>query len=245
MFKIHSHYLLLLTLVVSTAHAPSFTFWRHAGNAADATVAVSEFSSSRAALPREYAEDGDLKRFQLDELYLPSLDVSLPELFDWSHLEREYVADVGAHFDSLIQDSDSARGATIRVASLMNGPMFETLGAAGFGRSRVNNAAGPSSQPADASQAGKGDAVSSSPADETTPSEPASGSPETNAPGGGHPLTDPPPSILDPVGPELEPAPGIEPVAVPAPGALGLVVLGLAGLRLAGRKKKQKRLAAS
>src|SRR5687768_12591933 len=125
MSKVHG--CLLLTLVFSPAHAPTFELLRHlplahndatfaspparaSTNHTDATFSPANLS----AAPRELAEEDDLKRFQLDELNLPNLDVTLPELFEWSDIEREYLADAGFAHDRIGFALDTSRGITFR-----------------------------------------------------------------------------------------------------------------------------------
>lgn len=41
--------------------------------------------------PQELSEDGALPRFEIDEFYLPTLNVLLPDLFKWSHADNAYL----------------------------------------------------------------------------------------------------------------------------------------------------------
>lgn len=41
---------------------------------------------------QELSEDGALPRFEIDEFYLPRLNVLLPDLFKWSHADNAYLA---------------------------------------------------------------------------------------------------------------------------------------------------------
>jgi hypothetical protein len=101
MSKSYSGCLLLLTaLVFSTANTPAFVASRdlplpqHAD--ADNPIAVLAAGTVQplnfAGLPRQYSEEGGLMRFGVDEFHLPSLEIALPELFEWSDTERTYLA---------------------------------------------------------------------------------------------------------------------------------------------------------
>ena len=246
---------LLLTLVFSNAHAPTFDFLRNLSIAdtdepATTTSALGTASHPLAyassemsvALQREFAEDDDIKRFQLDELYLPNLDVSLPELFDWSDIERSYLADAGLpHRVGVVLDSFHGFG-------------FQSVGrngGAGFAFAPSTTGGGAPSAPGAsgnavdqliATESDSPGAASKSESIPTTDTVDSTSGDTNESPRDPIYTTLPPadetPSPLDPIG-------GEAPVPVPVPGTLGLFALGLAGLQLAGRKKKQKRLAAS
>jgi len=82
----------LLALVFAATHAPTF---QRRGDAlhSNAETNSSAFDVTTTS-PRDFAEDDSIKRFLLDDFYLPTLDVSVPVLFDWSDDGREYLADV-------------------------------------------------------------------------------------------------------------------------------------------------------
>jgi hypothetical protein len=42
--------------------------------------------------PQEFSEDDALDRFEIDEWFLPRLNVELPALFDWSAADSAYYA---------------------------------------------------------------------------------------------------------------------------------------------------------
>lgn len=297
---------LLLTLVFSTAHTPTFQLWHDEPRPDHEPTAVTQSdipsfghrfltSDLAAALPRELAEEDNLKRFELDEFNLPNLDVSLPTLFEWSDLEHEYLADNHVAYDAFAYALDSAPHSAF--------PSRSRFGALGGGASfgsgmSASIAAGRDSDGQTAIQDMSGEETNSSKAgsdsgaEESRPAAPGSNEPEStglptndddsrdddsagdvSAPDQQAPNTAPeqntvgdPPVDDNPTdsrtAPEQEPSdqPPVEestpdiffpvtptnpPVQVPAPGTFGLFALGLAGLRLAGRKKKQKRLAAS
>lgn len=41
--------------------------------------------------PQELSEDDSQARFEIDEFYLPKLNVLLPDLFEWSEADNAYV----------------------------------------------------------------------------------------------------------------------------------------------------------
>jgi len=250
MSKVHSGYLLLLTLVFSTAHAPTFQLWKDLAGASGLPegLGAAAFGSGRAAAfdpneltaaaPREYAEDGDIKRFQLDELYLPKLDVSLPELFDWSAIDRAYLADAAIPDDSGLA-LDSTQPAPFRLASFGSTYAFAAGGHIGGGAGAGIGSGAPigsggvgdaGTDPSSAGQSGKGGSSGSN----GTETLPADSNGDTQLPGNSNGGTQLPGS-----GTPADPIQDPKPVPVPAPGALGLVALGLAGLRLAGRNKNR------
>ena len=115
MSKTYSGCLQLLTvLVFSTATTPTFVASRDLSPAQhddeeNSIAILAGFLEpvERAALPRQYSEDGGLMRFGIDEFNLPSLEIELPDLFDWSDSERLYLArldhrtvDIGHALDS-------------------------------------------------------------------------------------------------------------------------------------------------
>jgi hypothetical protein len=244
MSKVSSHCLLVMTLVFSTAHAPTFQLWGFGGATEPSIAEVAAVSAPRlattAALQHEYAEDDDLRRFHLDELLLPNLDVSLPELFEWSDLDRAYLADVGTTVDAPDFAPDDSPS-LMRVATILGGPSFRGSSGLGVGAALGSNIADEAPLATgtdDSSQTGKGDSLNGPsetlPADEsnTDPSG-ANDSQLADDDRGGDPLpTDTLPEIVEPISPET-------PVPVPAPGAFFLFALGLAGLQLAGRKKNR------
>jgi hypothetical protein len=253
---------LLLTLVFTNAHAPTFLFGPQTAATtpeqtllANANVgarnATRDIPAGTSALLREYAESDDIKRFQVDQFNLPDLDVSLPELFDWSDAEHAYLAQNGIPPETFDLSLDSSIGAAFRYGSFASGGGAGSSAAAftGVGRSAAGNSSGPTA--ASSGQASKSDSDSPSNGEETeqTPNseQPSAGNDGTQladntAPPSGYdpPGTDGTPNLYEPIPTEQSPAP----VPVPVPGTLGLFALGLAGLQLAGRNKK-KRLAAT
>lgn len=256
MSKVYSS-CLLLTLVFSSAHAPTFDLLRNlpfaaTDESAASPASLATFSAASdhatygtahlsAAAQREFAEDDDIKRFQLDELYLPNLDVSLPELFDWHDIERSYLADAGLPPDRVGVVLDSFRGVAFMSANRGGG--------SGFGLAPASGMIGsvPSAPGATGVEPIATDADTSGSASKSDSSPSGSDAGDSTSGDTAERPSDPIYSTLPPVN-ETPPLLDIDreaPVPVPAPGALGLFALGLAGLQLAGRKKKQKRLAAS
>jgi hypothetical protein len=80
MFRISTLCALLIALVVTYAGIrPSGTH----GNGSRAAFTTTE---------QEFSEEGALDRFEIDELFLPKLNIDLPALFDWSDLASAYYA---------------------------------------------------------------------------------------------------------------------------------------------------------
>jgi hypothetical protein len=268
MYKVYSSCLLFTTLVFSSAHAPTFHLWRNlAAASAEADSApltdsldshASFYATDAFAASHEYAEDNDLKRFGLDEFYLPKLEVDEPELFNWSEVERTYLADntLPISFDYL----DSAMSAAFR----NGGASARRQGGAGFGNLTSGGASGGSpnitsssaSSKVASTQANEAADDESTPAIDNSPVENDGVPNEQNGPKEDDSVeqtqenqfaqNDPDSNDLLPIH-ETLPVITIptdytivdeqKPVQVPAPGAFGLFVLGLAGLRFVGRKK--------
>jgi hypothetical protein len=68
----------LMTLTLVSAIAPASRAW----------LPELAFSTSE----QELSEDDALDRFEIDELFLPRLNVELPELFEWSEIHSAYYA---------------------------------------------------------------------------------------------------------------------------------------------------------
>jgi hypothetical protein len=268
MSKPSSSYLLLMTLAFATAHAPTLQLWRSPPNAQAGSL--EPFGAAPlgpndlfAALHREYAEDDEIKRFQLDELYLPNLDVSLPELFEWSDINRTYLADTGLAQRALVGfPLDSSHGAALRMGSL--GVAFAIGGDRALSRNGASIA--PSSVSHDesfgtsteSSEASKRDSNSSAPqGDEMPPddgndAETQLAGDETRSGSGDDEDTeraaderdpdssdDTTPSFAGDSRIHNDPFTDPPPVQVPVPGTFGLFALGLAGLYLANREKNR------
>ena len=243
MSKVSVAFALISTLAFTTANAPTFQLWRDLQSAdlmspkEPVTTTSSDYVPAALfafnSLNQELSEDDALDRFEVDDLYLPKLNVELPELFDWSDIENTYFAQelptLGGSSSLFL---DHYGGAAFRVASL-GGP----LGSAGGGSAHSASAVGKGSS----SSAHDG---SSNPIQEdiNAPDD-ASNDHDQFA------SNDPPADVIDLIGQLpidiptdtsiVGPTPIVSknPVQVPAPGACGLFVLGLAGLRWAGRKK--------
>jgi hypothetical protein len=212
---------------------------------------------------REYAEESDLNRFGVDEFYLPKLDVDLPELFNWSEGERKYLASntlpmsFGQSLDHAM--SIALRGGGVNIGYSRGSALGSAHGAADASSvSQTQNAANLSSKGASTSPSNESAPSSNSDsssnenadnegnAEDTAPEQLANN--EANDEATNTPGNTPGSDIFAPIDPASLPpttdtAPGYtivdeqKPVQVPAPGAFGLFVLGLAGLRLVGRKK--------
>jgi hypothetical protein len=56
------------------------------------TSANLEESFAFSIKPQELSEDDALDRFEIDEWFLPKLNIELPALFDWGAVESAYYA---------------------------------------------------------------------------------------------------------------------------------------------------------
>jgi hypothetical protein len=250
---------LLTALVFSTAQAPTFHLWSDLPIAsADATsypqmtagvdAHANVLANEHYAATREYDEDNDLERFELDELFLPKLDVTLPELFDWSDGERTYLAN-NAMSPSFGFGLDSPNGFAFRNTSAGRGVVSGNAAAiAGAGTSSKGASAAAGSESADSASKGtsggesngstQAAASESESTHEQLAHEPApptftddSQTHDDQLAMNDHPMDS---SRADLSGPIVDTQ---KPVQVPAPAPLGLFVLGLAALHLVGRKK--------
>lgn len=207
---------LLLILVFSIAHAPTFDGW-------GGPIQREHTNEGSAAAQREYAEKHQLKRLTVDEHNLPRLDVSLPALFEWLDGERTFLvldASYGGELPGAFTLANAASMAT---------PFGPYRGAHWGYAHRLGTVHGgilgiPASWGASIPGISSGQSAHRTSGEDSLPSDLP-------------PTTPLPPSMLEPV-----PA---DPVAVPAPGSLLLFAVGLAGLRWAGRNKKHTRCAAS
>lgn len=266
---------LLLSLVFSLAHAPTIQLRGALLNinsetqphespfgAFDFVPALSNEAPPvdawiAAALQQDFAEDGAIKRFMLDDFQLPTLDVSLPALFDWSDPHREYLAanrwDDAATFSYAL---DNPMAASFPVYGFGGRPIARgQIGGGGGGGMSAPSAAGgrgtEGSVPNEAS-ANEPSGSTETPSDDSgeapgnTPPTPGSEVPPVPEPG----PSDSDPGALPPFygsdpdpGLPSEPLPPLElpTVQVPGPDSLGLFVLGLTGLCLANRRKQPKR----
>jgi hypothetical protein len=246
MSKVSVAFALISTLAFTSANAPTFQLWRELPTAALSSPDESTASYTNDYVPgalfafgslnQELSEEGALDRFEVDDMFLPKLNVELPELFDWSDIENTYFAQDTATLSAPPSFAlDNYGGAAFRVAS---------LGASGNGSARIASSAAAteqSTQSAGKSSGGSEQITSSSPIGEEVPA------PQDEEQFAG---IDVPTNLIDQIV-QLStdtstmdklidaPAPiaSKDPVQVPAPGAFGLFVLGLAGLRLAVRKK--------
>jgi hypothetical protein len=264
--KVCALFALLTTFVFANANAPTYQLWRGLPSAAASTEDAEAIAAGTAAhahlafaTGQELTEDD---RFEVDELFLPKLNVELPELFDWSDIDNAYYASAAY----MSYDMDSYAGAAFRFASvgsqLVGSDYSSIVGNAGSAR-----IAGASRGLGSSRTAGK--SASSNPSrDEPGENAPDEIAPDEIAPTGTAP--DAPHDVADDVeehntdrfayndetgtdrhGDGADPIETFIPtldefaeqsksiVQVPAPGALGLFVLGLAGMRLAGRKKNR------
>jgi hypothetical protein len=254
--KVSVIFALLITFVFTSANAPTF----HLGqDLADAALVDSEEPSGARLehagnpylafnmIEQEFSEDGALERFEIDELFLPKLNVDLPELFDWSAIDSAYYAHSTRH------ELDTYASAAFRFASLGTELADRNFGGS-VGNARI--ASGNGGENGATQSAGKGPSNESSdaPTTEVLPETPQvlpqtpDDADEADETGGTEQLakndeptnTEPaqdfvPPLIQEPI---VDTSVGAQaPVQVPAPGAFGLFVLGLAGMRLAGREK--------
>jgi hypothetical protein len=263
MSKIHVLCALSLALVVTRANAPTFRLWPDlptadlvGDDAADIRTA-SDYDNpylSFNTLEQEFSEDDALDRFEIDEWFLPRLNVDLPELFDWSNGDNAYYAR-SLPPSQMSYGLDTAAGVSFRTASFGHELAGGRSGGGDGGGSASIAAANRGD--ADASQSnGKGSSSTS----ESGPKNDVS----TETPAGPDDVVttdadeaeqlakndEPTNPVYQDVANELLPplaqAPIIEtpivsnePVQVPTPGVFGLFVLGLAGMRLAGRKKNR------
>jgi hypothetical protein len=247
MFKVSVAFALISTLAFTNANAPTFQLWRELPTAALSSPDESTASYTTDYVPgalfafgslnQELSEEGALDRFEVDDMFLPKLNVDLPELFDWSDIENTYFAQDPATLSAPPSFAlDNYGGAAFRVAS---------LGASGNGGIGARIASSAAATEQSTQTAGK-----SSGSEQITSSDPIGE--EVPAPQDEEQFAgiDVPADLIDqivqlPTDTSMmdklidAPAPiaSKDPVQVPAPGAFGLFVLGLAGLRLAVRKK--------
>ncbi|HVF16648.1 MAG TPA: hypothetical protein VNA21_07040 [Steroidobacteraceae bacterium] len=249
MSKVSVAFALISTLAFTSANAPTFQLWRDLPTAAVMSPDDSTASYTTDYVPgalfgfhglnQELSEEGALDRFEVDDMFLPKLNVELPELFDWSDIENTYFAQDTATLSAPPSFAlDNYGGAAFRVASL------GASGNGGIGARIASSAAATeqSTQSAGKSSGGGSEQITSSdPIGEEVPA------PQDEEQFAG---IDVPTNLIDqivqlPTDTSMmdklidTPAPiaSTDPVQVPAPGAFGLFVLGLAGLRLAVRKK--------
>ncbi len=282
---------LLLALVFSTAHTPTFQLHRDARLGTDSkphtasliVPGVSENPSaphwipidigsisppdvwSAAALQRDFAENDAIKRFMLDDFALPTLDVALPALFDWSDPRSEYFAG-NRWLDATTYALDHTLAASFPVSGFLGSGGRGSYGGGGMSAPSSAGRANADGAPPDSTTGGGSGEEASTPNTETGGggTEPGAGGGEsddgsTDSSGGGSdsaPGSQPNPGGQNPGtlppdygdwNPPSEPFPPIvevPTVQVPAPGSLGLFALGLVGLCVANRRKKPKRLAA-
>jgi hypothetical protein len=260
MVKVSASCLVLTALVFSTAHAPTFHLWSDLPAAsADAapypetTDGSDAHASVRAnehyAATREYDEGNDLERFELDELFLPKLDVTLPELFDWSDGDRTYLAgntlphSFGFGLDSssgFAFHNASADGGFVSGGNgyAMTGAGINSKGASITDGSESTGTASKGTSEGESDGSSQVAAPESAPADDQPANDPSSPSitDDSHTHDDQLAMNDPPidsvlPSLAHPI------VDTQKPVQVPAPAPLGLFVLGLAALRFVGRKK--------
>lgn len=244
MSKVTAAFALFSSLAFTTANAPTFQLLIDLPSADLAATDARTTSISDSApylfafnsLNQELSEEDALERFEVDEFYLPRINVELPELFDWSDLESTYLASDGATFPAQMNFAlDHDRAGAFRFASLS----FGGISGGSSGGMAIASAIS-ASDTANASN-GKGSADSSPAPTGNIGQEPEATRDELVAD-----TTTPPTSIVDAVTPIISspafvesPIVTKEPVQVPTPGTYGLFALGLAGLRLAGRKKNR------
>jgi hypothetical protein len=255
MSKVSVAFALISTLAFTTANAPTFQLWRDLQTAdlmspsEPVTTTSSDYVPAASfafnSLNQELIEDDALDRFEVDDLYLPKLNVELPELFDWSDVENTYFAQEtptlsGASGISL----DHYGHAASRVASVGG-----AVGSGGAGGSAHSAAA--TEQPGQS--AGKGSGTSEQQGSLIPIQEDVAGPVDGLHDQDQFASNETPADLIDLVAqlpmdiPTTDalivgdaPIVSKDPVQVPAPGAYGLFVLGLAGLRLAGRKKNRR-----
>jgi PEP-CTERM motif len=249
--KVSALFALLITFAFSNANAPTFQLWRHlpaaeaATNEPDGPGSFADYSNATLAFSQydqEFSEEGALERFEIDELFLPRLNVELPELFDWNEVDSSYYADLAQPTLSMSYELSTLPATPIRLTSI--GHNLAGRPHAVGGGARVAGTTG--SESSSTQSAGKGASVTTSVTEPTTAND-TSGFVEQSAEND-EPLPDEeseniaaetvPPLPQGPIFLDL-PLDSKEPVQVPAPGALGLFALGLAGMRLAGRKKNR------
>jgi hypothetical protein len=80
MFKISPLFALLIALTVAYA------------NICPPGVHGKESRAAFTTVEQEFSEDDALDRFEIDELFLPKLNIDLRALFDWSDLASAYYA---------------------------------------------------------------------------------------------------------------------------------------------------------
>jgi hypothetical protein len=261
MSKIHVLCALSLALVVTSAHAPTSQRWRAlptgdllGDDVADIRTASDSDNPyfSFNTLEQEFSEDDALDRFEIDEWFLPRLNVDLPDLFDWSNGDNAYYAQsMPAH--PMSYELDTAAGTSFRTASLGHqlaggrrggggGSDNASIAAANGSDADLSHSTGKGS-PGPAEDGPKNDATTQTPAGpsdvlmiDEEQTEQLAKNDEPSNPANQSPLDEPlPPLVQDPI--VETPVVANEPVQVPTPGVFGLFVLGLAGMRLAGRKK--------
>ena len=244
MSKITATFALLSTLAFTTANTPTYQLWADlpssdllAQEAAPTSISDSApYAFAFNGLNQELSEDDALDRFEVDEFYLPRINVELPELFDWSELESTYLASESATFPAQMNVAlDNDRAGAFRFASLSFG------GGVGGGDGGVAIASSRATEESASIGSGKGSSSNDQ------PSQTADDGQELPQAAPDELIADNnvPETVIDALTPaSTTPAlvPTIvtkEPVQVPTPGTYGLFALGLAGLRLASRKKNR------
>jgi hypothetical protein len=255
MSKVSVAFALISTLAFTSADAPTFQLWRDLPAEdlmASAEPIDSNFSSyvagasfTSSGLYQELSEDDALDRFEIDDMYLPKLNVELPELFDWSDIDNTYFAhESPTHVSPASSVLDNYGGAAFRVASLQGSSDNGDVATRIAGLTQSTSSAEPTIQSAGKSSGGTEQNTSIDLIDEdATPV--VSPTPDEEQFAGNDAPTNvteqivqlPETSVIDTSIDRPTPIVSKDPVQVPSPGTWALFVLGLAGLRLGVRKK--------